>query len=279
MNSKYVAVAQETLDIVAQGRYSDGVGSDVSIRRSVDAAVSGSLLYRPEDLGFGDGFLDGHGPEGAPPLFEVTTETTAEACRRLYLEAGDFPCALNFASAKNPGGGWLRGAKAQEEDLARCSSLYHCLIKCGDYYSENRASKSLVYTDHLIWSPGVPFFRDEKLNLLKEPFFASIITSPAPNAGEALARNPAAGAEIEAALRRRSKHVLSVARRHGQRTLVLGAWGCGVFRNDPSQVAGIFHEHLSSPDFAGAFDRAVFAIYETNPLRPTYRAFRDEFVP
>ena len=66
---------------------------------------------------------------------------------------------LNFASARNPGGGFLRGAKAQEEDLCRCSGLYETLLECPTYYSVNRHQKSMMYTDHIIYSPKVVFFR------------------------------------------------------------------------------------------------------------------------
>src|SRR6185312_12808515 len=93
--------------------------------------------------------------------------------------------ALNFASAKNPGGGFLGGAKAQEEDLCRCSALYTCQLTQSAYYEVNRATSSMLYTDNIIYSPDVPFFRDDRLQLLDEPFTVSIITAPAPNAGQA----------------------------------------------------------------------------------------------
>ena len=90
--------------------------------------------------------------------------------------------ALNFASAKNPGGGFLGGAKAQEEDLARSSALYACMRDQRAYYDANRHEPSLLYTDHMIYSPDVPFFRDDRLRFLEDPFLLSILTAPAPNA-------------------------------------------------------------------------------------------------
>jgi uncharacterized protein (TIGR02452 family) len=206
----------------------------------------------------------------------VTPETTAAASRRLVqVEGIEQVAALNFASAKHPGGGWLSGARAQEEDLARCSALYGCLLSQPLYYEANHAHPSLLYTDHIIHSPGVPFFRDDGHQLLEEPFLVSIITAPAPNAGEALRRDPHAGSQLGAVLTSRAGKVLAVAAHQGHRTLVLGAWGCGVFRNDPRHVAGVFDDWLRSPDFAGAFERVVFAVYDRSSGNATLRAFQD----
>jgi uncharacterized protein (TIGR02452 family) len=182
---------------------------------------------------------------------------------------------LNFASARNPGGGFLTGAKAQEEDLTRCSALYPCLIRQEAYYTANRAFHSFHYTHHIIYSPDVPFFRDESLQLLDEPFPLSVITAPAPNAGEILRRRPDDGSAIRRTLAERTARVLSIAASQGHRTLVLGAWGCGVFRNDPSEVAATFAAALSA--LPGAFDRVVFAVYDRRGDGPNLTAFRARF--
>lgn len=267
-------VAEETLAIVGRGDYTGPGGKTVKIGELVDAALRGTVLYRPQDL---EALLHGRAKEGTSatsPRIEITAETTAQASRRLVQdERISGVVALNFASAKNPGGGFIRGAKAQEEDLARCSALYSCQLRQPDYYSENRAYGSMLYTDHIIYSPEVPFFRDDKLDLLDQPFCVSIITAPAPNAGEARQRGESAG--IQAALEGRARKVLAVAAARGHRCLVLGAWGCGVFRNDPRQVADVFAHGLHDASFAGAFDRVVFAIWERGPERPNLRAFEE----
>lgn len=270
---KLVAIATETLQILDRGEYLAPSGSAVRIRDHVDAAVNGTVLYRP-------GSLDAWEPAerlDQPLRIEVTDETTGAAGRRLFEEGEERAVALNFASARNPGGGFIRGAKAQEEDLARCSALYACLIEHREYYDANRASDSLLYTDHLIYSPDVPFFRDERLDLLEQPFTLSIITAPAPNAGEALARDPGARPAIREALHRRTALVLAAAAKHGHRCLLLGAWGCGVFRNDPREVADVFARWLEHPRFQGAFSRVVFAVYDRGRDRPNYSAFAERF--
>jgi uncharacterized protein (TIGR02452 family) len=142
-------VAQETLQIIETGRV-----QSADISRELKAAISGTILYRPGELS-----LDLTQP--GRPRIEVSDETTQVAARRLLQdEAVPELVLLNYASARNPGGGFLGGAKAQEEDLCRCSGLYACLITQPEYYEVNRAQASMLYTDHIIYSPRVPFFRD-----------------------------------------------------------------------------------------------------------------------
>lgn len=104
---------------------------------------------------------------------------------------------------------------------------------------------------------------------------ASVITGPAPNAGEVLRREPEAGLAIEAALRHRAGLVLALARERGHRSLLLGGWGCGVFRNDPVMVADAFGNGLESETFGGAFDHVAFAVFDRTKL--VHEAFARRF--
>lgn len=254
-------IANETVAISNRGTYTAADGSIVDISALCRATFDGTKLYRPTD--FEALSLEGVPRSSTPARFEITDETTGAAGRRLVASEGEQGVvALNFASAKNPGGGFLGGAKAQEEDLARCSALYAAQLTQPDFYAANRAVQSMLYTDHLIYSPDVPFFRDEDNRLLAEPFLLSVLTSPAPNAGEAVRHGRAEGHLVPAVLARRAKQVLLVAASEGHRVLVLGAWGCGVFRNDPRLVATTFFDLLRSDEFAGVFDRVVFPIYD-----------------
>jgi len=277
---------EETVAAVAAGGYRTEDGTWVSIAASVAAAVAGTKLVRP-------GSVAGAASTGAgaslravssPPLavpggrtpatnIRVTGETTTAAGARL-ARTGTPTTLLCFASAKNPGGGFLGNAKAQEEDLARTSALYACQSAHGAFYAANRREKSLLYTDHLLWSPRVPFFRDDAHRWLPEAevFHANVVTSPAPNAGEyrraasapETAHNPAAATEaIRETLRRRAGQVLAVAAAEAPGShLVLGAWGCGVFRNDPRDVAAAFAEHLlPCTPIASSFASITFAVW------------------
>ncbi|CAM4506774.1 TIGR02452 family protein [Corallococcus exiguus] len=267
-------IAQETVGIVERGEYMAPSGRPVRFREQVEQALRGTVLYRPGD------FARLPRPEprvgGSAPRIEVTPEKTGAAARRcVEVEGVADLVALNFASAKNPGGGFLGGAKAQEEDLARCSALYPCLLTQREYYDANRAQSSPLYTDHVIYSPQVPFFRDEGLTLLEKPFSVSLITAPAPNAGSAERNAPHLLPRMGEALHARALKVLQVAAHQGHRTVVLGAWGCGAFRNNPLDAADAFARALDA--FPGVFERVVFAVWERGGDGPNLRTFRERF--
>ncbi len=266
-------LAQETLAICERGTYVAPSGRTVRIGDAVQRAIAGTVLYRPGGM-----YMPKHPrmriePSRSQPQIEVAEETTGAAARRVAAEEGAV-VALNFASAKNPGGGFLRGTKAQEEDLTRCSALYPCLQPQRAYYEANRACADALYTDHILYSPDVPFFRDERLDLLDEPFAASIVTAPAPNAGAELARDPEAAPRIRKILERRAELVLRAMASQGHRVVLLGAWGCGVFQNDPAQVAAIFAALLAGR-YRHTFDRVVFPVFDKSPGRAVLRAFQE----
>lgn len=270
--------ARQTLQIIEDGGYTHPDAGWVDLSEPIRQAVSGSRLFLPHELRTLLASSAEGDPDAGTTHYETTDERTQEAAHRLARHDGveDF-VILNFASARNPGGGFLNGAKAQEEDITRCSALYPCLLAHGDYYAANRAQETLLYTDHMIYAPRVPFFRRRNRDLSSEPFLASVITAPAPNAGEVLRGDEHAQGAIDATLRRRAGQVLALAHHHCHRTLVLGAWGCGVFRNDPIAVADAFGTWLEHGRFAGAFERVVFAVYDRSPDRKNLHAFTTRF--
>lgn len=108
---------------------------------------------------------------------------------------------------------------------------------------------------------------------------ASVITAPAPNAGQFLRQELGSAEQVKETLRRRAHHVLAIARQHGHRNVLLGAWGCGVFCNDPEHVSHAFGEWLEAPEFAGSFDRVVFGIYDRTPGQHVLNNFKARFAP
>ncbi|MET9610453.1 TIGR02452 family protein [Streptomyces sp. NPDC006512] len=262
MSSRLREIARENALIVAAGEYRTRSGRRVSLATAVAEAKAGTRIYGPNPVNPGEGFVGG----GTRTVFEVTGESSTVAARRLAADGAEptSVAVLNFASARNPGGGYVRGAKAQEEALCRASALYETLLEAPEYYEVHRAGKSTFYTDRVIHSPGVPVFRDDRGELLETPFRAGFLTSPAPNAGTIRRQEPERTPEIPAALARRAERVLEVAALHGYRRLVLGAWGCGVFQNDPAQVAEAFRALLTGR-FAGTFAHVVFGILDRAP--------------
>ena len=210
-------------------------------------------------------------PEAGTGSVELTRESTLETIIRLYENDESFG-VLNFASAKNPGGGFLNGALAQEESLAAASGLYLSQRNHPAYYEINRACKSMVYTDNAIWSPDVVFFRNDRGDLLPQPAKASVLTLPAVNYGQVLLKKENADT-ARAAMKRRMKIALAIFANQGCGVIVLGAYGCGVFRNNPADVALWWRELLS--EFGGHFSRVVFSVLDRSKSGDTFSAFAD----
>ena len=277
-----VQVARETLELLEAGSYQSPRGGIVDISEALNQAIGESRLYAPHQ------FLDvfsrrdeilGNGHEHNPVRFVVVNSTTLAAARRLVENEGrSNVLCLNFASAKNPGGGFQSGSQAQEESLARASGLYSCLTPHAAYYETNKRYRSCLYTDHMIHSPGVPVFRDDEDRLLETPWHVSMLTVPAVNAGAVRKNEPENIPRIQEVMLRRIEKLLSVAVIHHRRTLVLGAWGCGVFQNDPESVASWFHFHLvENETFRGAFETVVFAVLDHSKDLQTIAPFRKRF--
>jgi uncharacterized protein (TIGR02452 family) len=267
------AVAAETMMLLKDGGYIAPSGRRVDLRADVEAAVAHTRLYLPDELSL---------PAADPAVrrqtsIEITGESTLAATRRLAATTDGVVVALNFASARHPGGGFLSGASAQEESLARASGLHACLQVAPDFYRYHRANRDPLYSDRVVYSPSVPVFRDDAGGLLEEPYRVAILTAAAPNAGVLLGREPGRLAEVRASLRSRSAKVLAAADRHGHRVLVLGAWGCGVFGNDPEDVAAAFAEHLLGGAFTGRFAQVLFAVLDSTPGRRVQKAFARTF--
>lgn len=267
--SQAARVGQETVRIVADGFY-EVDGARVTLQESVARAVEGTVGY-PPDAQLPDVPEERRVHE---TRYEVVNTTTL-ACGRELAARGERVAALNFASAKNPGGGFQGGARAQEESLARSSALFAC-IDGNEMYRFHKSRRDPMYTAYAIYSPDVPVFRSDDGALLAEPWPCSFITSPAPNAGVVLQRDPSRRAEVTEQLRVRIDKVLKIAARHDHDTLVLGAWGCGVFRNDPEEVAALFHEALVGP-FAGVFRHVAFAVLAQGKRRYVIEAFEARF--
>jgi uncharacterized protein (TIGR02452 family) len=181
---------------------------------------------------------------------------------------------LNFASGMHPGGGFLEGARAQEEYLARSTALFACL-KDQSMYTFHRRLQDAMYTSYMIYSPAVPVFRSDDGSLLEEPYAVGVITAAAPN--RAYLPNPDE-ALIEQAFRQRIARLLWIGLQHGHTAIVLGAWGCGSFGNDSKMVSRVFGECLEG-DFRGTYARVVFAVLDWSEEKHFIVPFEEVFNP
>lgn len=169
---------------------------------------------------------------------------------------------LDFADAKRPGGWVKEGAPTQEENMCRCTNLYETLVqeKClKDYYDfnfergisdcENHYDEP--YTDALIYAEGVTIFKDDTTYKEVLPKQVDVIVSPAP-CGRCDG--------LEDILRHRMEGIVMAAYVHGVTHLVLGAWGCGAFMQNPKVVAKCFADVLKK---FPVFESVIFAIRPT----------------
>ncbi len=247
-------LGRETIAILEQGWYKvPGRRKRVRIEKAVVRACGWKRSIAPDD-GLPFHILRSH-PE---TVVRVANETTLAAARPL-VDRGLYPIALNFANGVEPGGGFLRGARAQEEALCRSSALYATLVDDA-MYKAHRTRPRPDSTSWSIWSPDVPVLRDDDGNLLAEPWELTFLTCAAPYA-PAIGQ-PEAGDLLEARIHR----VLEICRSLRHRALVLGAWGCGAFGNDPDRTARDFRAALEGP-FDGHFEEVVFAIADWSAER------------
>lgn len=266
-------IAQDTLDTLKRGQYTNSEGQVIHLAKALKYAQNNTKLYSPE----ASAVLLEQYPLDNPAFetqYQVTPESTLDAVRRLVEEGKETVLALNFASAKNPGGGFLGGSQAQEESLARSTGLYPCLLEAEEYYTINRKTSSCFYTDYIIYSPQVPLLKDDAGNYLPTLQKAGFITAPAVNTGVVKRQESERVGDIPKAMKTRLAKVLAIAKENGHQQLVLGAWGCGVFQNDPKEVAQYFQEVLEG-DFKGVFELVVFAIYakDTRFIQPFQELF------
>ncbi|MEL7339475.1 MAG: TIGR02452 family protein [Bacteroidota bacterium] len=158
MKPKNIQTIVQTLDIIQRGQYKNAQGKIISIDEAQQKAEQGSRAWLPEELTALT--QKTYRATTKQSKFVVDNTTTFEAAYQAYQAGAQHIAALNFASARNPGGGVLRGTVAQEEDLARSSGLYPCLVQMKDHYRYHRRHRLALYTDRMIYSPRVPVFRD-----------------------------------------------------------------------------------------------------------------------
>ena len=268
---KYYAEAQETIAVLSSKppQYTAPSGNKVMLDLS---GAQHTVLYPP-----------GVVPDIGTVPFEHRTDKTSVYVKNTdtfnaaqQLVAYGSTAVLNFASALHPGGGFLNGANAQEECLCRASTLYLSIgnRNAAVMYDTNRNTNDPRYTDFMLYTPEVTVFRDIDGNFLEHPFTCGVITAPAVNCNKAYMYDTDS---INAVMSARCVKLLKIAINNGVENIVLGAWGCGVFGNHPSDVAAMFYRTLFTEKFAKYFKRITFAVYDKRPDAPLFTAFRNQF--
>jgi len=218
----------------------------------------------------------------------VSGKRSLEAAE-VYAKQGKKVCVLNFASATNPGGGVVNGSSAQEECICRCTTLYPCLNTdemWNAFYKPHRKAANPLNNNDCIYTPDVCVFKSDtnfpEVMPKDEWWNVNILTCAAPNLRErpTNAMNPYAGAEaakitpeeLEKLLTSRVRRIFEIAVADGNEVLILGAFGCGAFRNPPQIVAKVFNTVMK--DYLCCLDTIEYAVYHTEREVANYEAFK-----
>lgn len=269
------AVTQETKKIMETGIVHLNICGllDISVKEKMNQAIRLTKLYhhtKPWPLPY-------YIPKRDKTRFQLTGRSGIGAAYDLWKRGVFNVVVLNFANGSTPGGGFEHNSVAQEEDLARASCLIACIKqdKCKEMYAFNRSlgDKSNLASDYMIYSPSVPVFRDGNDQLVI-PYYVSFITSPACD----IRFGGPADKTIHDMMYQRIKKILQLALHHNHRHIVLGAFGCGVFGNDPKDVANYFLRALRT-EFANCFEEVVFAFKARDSNDKNYNAFLKVFAP
>jgi len=274
--TKLMAIFSDTIDFIKENK---------SLFEATKLSQK-SVIFYEAGFSFKEAYPEKNG------TISVTKEKTFESAIRLVSENPSKRVAvLNFASATNPGGGVVHGASAQEESLCRCSTLYPTLdqdLTWEKYYNVNRELHDSLHTDACIYSPDIIICKDDgdyPKRLPEENWCkVDVITCAAPNLRDITTNRynlddgekvSITDAQLYAIHVSRARQILNVAASNNVDILVLGAFGCGAFRNNPEIVATAYRDVLE--ECGKWFERVVFAIYCRNYETENYSSFTKYF--
>ncbi len=280
IRAELAVIFQETIRIVQEGKYISPSGREVLLP-SPSKMMEGTVFYENVPS-------VNHIPSNQVTEISVEDRDSIVAGKTL-LDLGYNPVVLNMASRRNPGGGVLNGSRAQEESLFRRTNLFMSLYQFAGYASayglSMRPEQYPMNSDHGgIYTPNATVFRncDSTWSLLEIPFNLSFVAVAAINRPSLNENGELVGSMRQGTINKMMS-IFRIALLHGHDSIVLGAFGCGAFRNPPSEIAKLFHLVMEYPEFKNKFKKIVFAIMddhnsgkEHNP-NGNLKPFIDEF--
>jgi len=258
--------AQRTIEVSTQGWYNfEGKRVTLNNEKNSELWTADDLASLAQNLA-----TEKEPPTAKASIYNESTVDTIFTLQKAMMDGSQIG-VLNFASAYNPGGGFINGSTAQEEALAYASDLY--FQQEGNlFYEINKKEKSKCYTDTAIYS-RVTFFRDSNFTFVRTPYVVSVVTCPAVNMS-ALQNKGADLEQAEKVMYERMRKVLCLFAEKGCSTIILGAWGCGVFGNDSKNIADNWYTLLQDEGCKKYFKQIIFSILDTGRGN-TYAIFKD----
>lgn len=273
---------RNTVEIVNQGHYVSESGKEYAFPDDSDM-MSNTVFYERE-IHMGD-----FAQCDEPTIVEVQNIDCLYTGVQLK-EQGYNPAVLNMASRRNPGGGVTTGAGAQEETLFRRTNLFRSLYQFAPY-AEQYCIKHSHHQYPLdrnfggVYTPDAIYFREceqKGYALLDEPVSLSFITVAGMNRPDLTTGGMIANHHVEP-IKNKIRTIFRMGLVHGHDSLVLGALGCGAFRNPPRHVARLFHEVMDEPEFKNKYRCIVFAILDDHNAHQkhnpegNFKPFAEEF--
>ena len=289
MKIENIVILDDTLDILEQGYYK--IDNRVIKLKLSREEMEAAEVFLPEEVEALSGYKDfDHFQSEEWCEYSCENLDSFTLARKRQEEISQYfggkeekpVLVLNLANPVNPGGGVRNGAQAQEEDLCRKSSLLLSLESrnAGRYYEYNRSLKTYMGSDAVIIHPQVEIIKDENGVLLEDTVVVAVMTCAAPMIRYGL--EGMTQQQYEEMIYKRITGMLKVAAYMGYRYLVLGAFGCGAFRNDARIVSDLFYRALKDFDYDGMkekdmFRRIDFAVMDHSPSQYNYMVFSRNF--
>lgn len=284
-----IGMLQDTLYILDQGSYKVN-GKTVNLKLSKKAMETVHVLL-PKNVqeicgrsDFEKVYVSGRCAYGCENMdsFAVARHQYKDFDFNILAQGEKPVLVLNLANPVNPGGGVRRGARAQEEDLCRKSSLLVSLESkdAVKYYEYNRRRNTYMGSDAMIFTPEVEIIRDENGNFLDETVIVAVLTCAAPMVRQG--KEGMSEAEYQDMVYNRIMGMLKCAAYFGYKNLVLGAWGCGAFGNDAHVISDLFYKALTEMEFNGMrekdfFRRIDFAVLDRSVGQYNFKEFYRNF--
>lgn len=274
---------RNTIEIVNQGYYISPDGNRHDFSR-IGEMMNSSEFVSKELPPNSDEPLD------TKTLVEVVNEDCLEVTKRLVAE-GYEPALLNMASRQNPGGGVTKGTGAQEETLFRRTNLFKSLYQYAPYAEQYGIIKSahqypLDRNFGGVFTPAVTYFRESESKgyaLMNDPVYFAVISVAGINRPELTPDGNEIAPHLVAGVKNKIRTIFRLGLKNYCDSLVLGALGCGAFRNPPRHISRLFHEVMDEPEFKNKYRRIVFAILEDHNSKKShnpegnFNPFEEEF--
>lgn len=248
--------AKNCLNACKQGYYVNKKNQKIQISEMINNCLLNTKSYPPKYQ-----FTIPHLSEKRDGIIEIHNESTLRGTYRMVVEESkENVCALNFANAFTPGGGFLSTARAQEETLCRSSSLYYSLIQKMDFYRYHQNKRDNKASNYIIFSPDCPTWKTDNYEILDQPYLTSYITSAAVMNSGMQNRN-----QVKKIHDERIKAIINCAISNNVKNIVFGAFGCGAFLNNPEDVAKSFKKYLVDEEMRFYFESISFSIIGFKP--------------